>query len=248
MPRNPLLGLRLIARTRRLAALHRRVPVIVGSEFFRQLLLQNTFSADRVHVVPYFAEIPRAVAPPPPSPAVLFAGRLVPEKGVDRLLRALASVPGSPRLLIAGDGAARPSLAHLAQRLGIAERVEFLGWLPPAQVEDVMDRASVVAIPSIWPEGFGIVGIEAMAHGRPVVAFDVGGIREWLRHEETGLLVPPDDIRSLAEALAGLLGNPDRARRMGEAGRKAAEGRFRPEHHVARLLGLLAGTIASRPR
>lgn len=245
MPRNPMLGLRLIARTRRLAKLHRRAPVIVGSEFFRQVLLVNDFSAERVHVLPYFTEMPAMVAPLPRSPAVLFAGRLVPEKGVDRLLHALAGVSGAPRLLIAGDGPARPSLQSLAQRLRMAHQVEFLGWLPPAEVEAAMDRVGVVAIPSVWPEGFGIVGIEAMAHGRPVVAFDVGGIHEWLRHGETGLLVPPDDTRAFAEALASLLGDPDRGRRMGEAGRKRVQDRYRPAHHLVRLLALLEATIAS---
>ncbi len=246
MPRNPLTGLRAIRRTRRLAELHRRVPVIVASQFMRQLFLLNGFSAEGVHVLPYFVEVP----PEPPrvasTPVALFAGRLVPVKGVDRLLRALARAPGTPRLLVAGDGPERPRLSGLAQDLGLSDRVEFLGWLSPAEIGAALERASVVAIPSIWPEPFGIIGLEAMAQARPVVAFDVGGIGEWLRHGETGLLVPPDDVGALAGALAAVLGEPERARRMGDAGRETVQERFAPSKHLAQLLPLFEGTIVSR--
>jgi len=248
MPRNPLVGLRVIARTHRLAALHRRMPVIVASEFMRQVFLLNGFSPERVHVLPYFVEIPPEPPPMPSTPAVLFAGRLVPVKGVDRLLHALARVPGMVRLLVAGDGPDRTRLSDLAQDLGLTNRVHFLGWLSPAQVRAVLDRVSVVAVPSLWPEPFGIIGIEAMAHARPVVAFDVGGVREWLRHEETGLAVPADDVGALAQALAALLDNSERARLMGMAGRRAAVERFGADRHVQAMLALFARTISeARP-
>lgn len=242
MPRNPLVGLRVIARTHRLAALHRRMPVIVASEFMRQIFLLNGFAPERVHALPYFVEIPPEPPPMPPTPVVLFGGRLVSVKGVDRLLRALARIPGMPRLLVAGEGPERPRLSRLAQDLGLADRVDFLGWLSPAQVGAVLDRVSVVAVPSLWPEPFGIIGIEAMAHARPVVAFNVGGIREWLRHEETGLVVPADNVQALADALANLLNDPGRAQKMGEMGRRVAIDRFTPDRHVHALVELFART------
>jgi glycosyltransferase involved in cell wall biosynthesis len=212
----------------------------------RQVFLLNGFAPERIHLIPYFVETPPESAPVPPSPGVLFAGRLVPEKGVDRLLHALAQMGSPPKLLVAGDGPERSRLARLAQRLGVADRTEFLGWLSPAQVGAIVDRVSVVAVPSLWPEPFGIIGIEAMAHGRPVVAFDVGGIREWLQHEVTGLLVPPEDVPALSGALAALFGNPDCAWQMGEAGRRAALTRFSAGHHVSALLNLFAATRAKR--
>ena len=95
----------------------------------------------------------------------------------------------------------------------------------------------MVVVPSTWPEPFGMVGIEAMAYGKPVIAFDVGGISEWLKDGETGFLVKLRDEVALAETLNLLLGDHSLAIRMGSKGREAVEKRFTPETHVDELLG-----------
>jgi glycosyltransferase involved in cell wall biosynthesis len=99
----------------------------------------------------------------------------------------------------------------------------------------LLRRASIVAMPSRWPEPSGIIGLEAMAHGRPVVAFATGGIPEWLVHGETGLLAPPLDVPALAGAIAALLGDEANAKRMGEMGRARARRLFSPGPHLAQL-------------
>jgi glycosyltransferase involved in cell wall biosynthesis len=164
---------------------------------------------------------------------VVFAGRVVRPKGVAVLLRAARAIDGE--FLICGDGRALPAMRRLAARLGLQERVTFAGWLGPAQLARELADASVVAIPSLWPEPFGLVGIEAQAAGRPVVASATGGVSDWLEHGRTGIGVPPGDARALAAALSELLSDPDRQDAMGAAGRSAVGARFTEERHVEAL-------------
>ncbi len=112
--------------------------------------------------------------------SVVFAGRIVPQKGVDVLVRAIAGIdaPSRPSLDVLGDGPALASALEQASRLGVTVRAH--GVVGPDAVRDAMDRAALVALPSMWAEPFGYVGIEAFARARPVVAFDVGGVRDWL--------------------------------------------------------------------
>ena len=248
MPRDPRLGIPLIDKTRRLAAIHREgSEVIVASGFMRDMMLLNGFSPEHVHVVPYFTVVPDRKSPAgEPTPGRLFcAARLTPEKGVDQLLRALAHLPPRVTLTVAGEGAGRPELERLAGELGLRERVLFAGWLSRDAVATALYDAEVVVVPSLWPEPFGIVGIEAMAHERPVVAYDVGGVREWLIPDQTGLLVERGDITGLARAVQVLLDQPERGRALGQQGRHIAQSRFSPARH---LQDFLAVAEASRVR
>ncbi len=237
MPRDPRAGLPAITRTRRLARVHReRSEIVVASGFMRQLFMRDGFLPGHVHVVPYFTELPPPGDEPRPAARGVFcAARLTREKGVDLLLEALHRLPGAA-LTVAGEGPERARLEALARRLGLGGRVAFVGWLDGPAVSAALERAAVVAIPSVWPEPFGIVGIEAMAHARPVVAFDVGGIREWLVPGETGLLVPPADVAGLAAAMGRLLAEPATAAGLGRQGRELAEHHFTRDVHIAALL------------
>jgi glycosyltransferase involved in cell wall biosynthesis len=169
----------------------------------------------------------RGAAPEDPAvlPLAVFAGRLVPEKGVDVLLRAFALVSWGG-LLIAGDGPERESLGRLAADLGIASRVTFTGRLPQAEIERRFRGAWVQVVPSLWPEPFGRVAVEAMMRGSAVIASDTGGLSEVVEDGQTGLLVPRGDVDSLASALDRILGDRSIAQRMGQAGRRRAEALF----------------------
>jgi glycosyltransferase involved in cell wall biosynthesis len=165
---------------------------------------------------------------------VVFAGRVVAPKGVDVLIRAAREVDGE--FVICGEGWRLGAMRKLAQRLGTQERVSFRGWLPPEELGHELSEASVVAMPSVWPEPFGLVGVEAFAAGRPVVASLTGGVGDWLEDSVNGLGVRPGDERALAQALNELLADPARQHAMGAAGKKTMEARFSPERHVAALL------------
>ena len=242
MPRDPRQGIALISRTLRLEALHRaHGEVVVPSGFMKGLLVGERFEPDRVHCLPLCTVLPpgQSLAPPQDPHLIFCAARLRHEKGVHLLVEALAALPHA-RLVVAGDGPERASLEAQAGRNGLAGRVTFTGWIEPPEIARHMAQAAVVAVPSIWPEPFGMVGIEAMAHGRPVVAFDVGGIREWLLPGETGLLAPPADVAGLRQSLAQLTGDRELAARLGRWGRAVAEQRFTTEAYRDALLRVLS--------
>jgi glycosyltransferase involved in cell wall biosynthesis len=169
---------------------------------------------------------------------VVFAGRVVRPKGVAVLLRAARAVEGE--FVICGNGSGLPAMRRLAGRLGLHERVTFAGWLGPAELARELAEASVVALPSLWPEPFGLVGIEAHAAGRPVVASATGGVSDWLEDGRTGICVRPGDVRALAGVLSELLADPRRQDAMGEAGRRSVAERFTEQLHVAALLDAYA--------
>jgi glycosyltransferase involved in cell wall biosynthesis len=200
------------------------------------------------------AVIPHAAAAAAADPVAIspglvgFAGRLVPEKGADVLLDALAQLPaalGPVRARIVGDGPERPRLEARARELGLGARVEFLGHVARDEVQRRLAPAAVQVVPSRWAEPFGLVTIEAMARGTPVVASATGAAPELVRDGETGFLVAPGDAAALARCLAGLLPDPARLARIGEAARQDAV-RFGLESVVDRFLELYAGLL-SRP-
>jgi glycosyltransferase involved in cell wall biosynthesis len=165
---------------------------------------------------------------------VVFAGRIVRPKGVGVLIRAAREVDAE--FVLCGAGRELDAMRERARRLGIQERVRFTGWLDARQLASELAEASVVVMPSLWPEPFGLVGIEGFAAGRPAVASDTGGIGDWLQDGVSGLSVPPGDAHALARALSEMLEDPDRQQAMGLAGKASVATHFSPERHVETLL------------
>lgn len=221
----------------------RSPALIVASEHVRRAAMASGYAAEQVHTLPYFT-VPPAQVPPPAVSTILFSGRLVREKGLHVLLAAVATIDRPWTLLVAGDGMDRSYAERIARRRGVADRVRFLGWLDRADMARRYAEATVVAVPSVWPEPFGIVGLEAMAFGRPVVAFDVGGIPEWLADGDTGFLVPPGDVGAMADRLTRVLADRALAASLGARGRARVERDFAPGGHVDRLLHLYADATA----
>ena len=146
--------------------------------------------------------------------------------------------------VICGDGMRLEATRKLAKRCGVEHRVEFKGWLGPEQLSHEVANASVVAMPSLWPEPFGMVGIEALAAGRPVVASATGGIEDWLEHGVSGLCVRPGDVHGLARALNELLNDPARQRAMGSGRTQDGNRTFLSEASPCRH----PGGLRQRPR
>lgn len=189
---------------------------------------------DRRRVVPYFPTVaPAERSVGQDARRVLFAGRVVQLKGLMTLIRAMGELDGE--LIVCGEGRQIPAARHLARRLGIEDRVDFRGWLAPADLAREFADCTLLALPSLWPEPFGIVGIEAFAVARPAVASATGGVGDWLEHEVSGLMVRPGDSTELAGALARLLDDTELAQRMGQAGRRRLQDSFTVEHHLAAL-------------
>lgn len=235
--RDPRTVARLMRRAaRQKEALLAAKAILVGSAYMRALLIQNGFAPQRVAVLPpHFVRNAPGYAPPGDCNCLLFVGRLEIEKGLPYLLRAMAMLSENVHLRIAGDGTQRGAYERLARELGIEQRVEFLGWLDGPGLAEEYRRCAVVVLPTIAPESFGKVGVEAMVYGRPVAAFEVGGIPEWLIDGENGLLARPTDISHLAERIAWLVEHSRQAEAMGRAGRERAMNCYRPEIHARRL-------------
>jgi len=174
--------------------------------------------------VPAFPPEPLSFDPP----RLLCLGRLVPAKGFDLALNALASIIKrypDIQMLIAGDGPSRPQLEQQAAQLGLSTAVEFVGWVEPENVLALINRATLVLMPS-QDEGLPTVALQAALMGRPVVATRVGGIMEAVAHQQTGLLIKNDDGDGIEGAIASLLSDSSLATRMGAAGRERAQKLF----------------------
>ena len=181
--------------------------------------------------------LPPAPLPLDP-PRILCVGRLIEGKGFDVALDAFARVVQRfprARLVIASGGPARPSLELQARALGVAHAVEFPGWVAFDRMPALLNSATVVVVPSRIPEGFGLVALEAALMARPVVASRFGALPEVVAAGETGLLFERDDSVGLADAIARLLGHPDVATAMGQAGRRRATTLFGLRPHIDRF-------------
>lgn len=216
---------------KRLLAAHRDFDgVVVLSNHMKSELVLNGFDAARVDVVHGFTVPPEKEppAPPPDSKKILFVGQVIRHKGVDVLLRAMAELPEDVRLTVVGEGGALDANKALAKELGLGGRVEFARWLNHDALEKHYRDTAVQVVSSVWAEPFGLVGLEAMARCRPVVAFDVGGISDWLKDGETGLLVKEISPSALAKAIGQILENREAAAEMGRKGRRWVAENFVP--------------------
>ncbi len=185
--------------------------------------------ASDVRVVPSGVDLPPEVGAEAEPPEILYAGRLSPQKGELDLVAAANGM----RLVVAGDGPLR------------AQVQQARGFVPHDELQGLYARAAVVACPS-HREGFGVACLEAMAHGRPVVAGDVGGLRDLVVDGETGYLVPPRDVRALREALERLLADRELRRRFGNAGRRRAAERFSWARATEDTLAAYAAVLTSQ--
>jgi glycogen(starch) synthase len=177
--------------------------------------------------------LPMPVLKPTPlpfdPPLLLCLGRVISDKGFDLAIKAFASLenrfPGM-RLIVAGDGDARPELEKLAENLGIKGKVKFCGWIAPEDVPALINKVALVIVPSRWREPFGLVALQAAQMERPVVAAEVGGLPEIVVHRETGLLFERENPGALAEQIALLLEQQDLCTGMGKAARKRVREMF----------------------
>ncbi len=194
------------------------------------------------------------VAPPhlPADTAVrslLTVGRCTEAKNQGAILQALYLLQGQADLPphvfhLAGDGALKTSLEAQTQALGLSRCVRFYGHLAPKQVSELYQAADIFLLSSLW-EGSPNVLLEAMAHGVACVATRVGGVPFILRHEETGLLVPPGDVQTLANAIRRLLVDSDLRQRLGQAARAHIEANFSFSKHLEHLLDVFQTTTQS---
>ena len=163
------------------------------------------------HFAPAQPDCAAYLAQLPQEDYLLFVGDLGYEKGVDVLLRAYAELDDAPPLVLIGR-------AYGDTPTELPPNVRLLKSWPHYAIMEAWRRSLMALAPSVWPEPFGLVAIEAMASGRPVIASDTGGLSDIVVHGQTGLLVPPGDAGALRQAIEQLLANAELRERMGQAG------------------------------
>ncbi len=177
-----------------------------------------------MHSIPYGVDLerfrPRTGASDRGRPAIGTVSRLSPEKGVRHLIDAVArlALREDAVLKIAGDGPERAMLEARAVEAGIGPNTEFAGWLDHDSIPGFLESLDIYVQPSLF-EGFGVAAVEAAAAGLPVIASRVNGLPGVVIDGVTGVLVPPGDAAALAAAIEDLVRDPEKRRRMGEAGR-----------------------------
>jgi glycosyltransferase involved in cell wall biosynthesis len=219
------------------------VHIAISAGLARYLAEREGFAVEDFEIVHYGIEAGAPPPPPPGSPRLAVVGRLIPIKGHDTLLRALADAgAGAPGLTleVAGAGELDSELRRTVARLGLDDAVSFLGHV--SEIGAVLERAEIVVVPSLG-EGFGMVALEAMERGRAVIASGVGGLPEIVDGGRTGLLVPPSDVAALAAAIRALATDAAGAAAFGAAGRERALTEFSQERCTDRTVELYRAAL-----
>jgi glycosyltransferase involved in cell wall biosynthesis len=175
---------------------------------------------------------------------MLFAGRIVPDKGLDWLLRTIPQLDSDIHLDIAGDGWAMSQVRQLAEDLKICDRITWHGWCQKEKLEDLYRQSFAVIFPSVWPEPAGLVTLESYVRFRPVIASAVGGIPEHIQDGKTGLLVKLNNIQQLAATIMDLSNNFEKARAIGIAGHELFHSEFTLDIHAQKLQKIYESAIA----
>jgi len=220
--------------------------VLVASKHMQTELQKHGVDTGKLHLVRLPLTVPGMPTAPlrrVPRGRLLFVGRLTALKGADFLIRA---IPEAQRklgceltLTVAGDGRDLDAARSLARRTGIA--AEFLGWVNTSQKLALMRASDLLVVPSLWPEPFGMVGIEAGSNGLPAAGFAVGGIADWLVPGQSGELAPgdPPTVQGLGDAIVRALRDPDHYYNLCQGAWQLSR-QFSLESHIAHLEAILS--------
>ncbi len=226
-----------------------KITVIANSDYVRSQLIANGLPASQVVTLKYGINAPQASHQPLDQDVhdkkhIFFAGRIVPDKGLDWLLRAMPLLDPQIHLDIAGEGWAMPQVRQLAEDLQIGDRLTWHGWCQSEKLEDLYRQSFAVIFPSVWPEPAGLITLEAYVRFRPVIASATGGIPEHIQDGKTGLLVAPNNVEQLAAAITDLATNFEKARAIGIAGNALFHEEFTLAIHAQRLSQIYDMAIA----
>ena len=221
----------------------------VVTHYMRDELIRQGFPPERIFIFP---PIPAPTAVTFSSSfsgrnLIVFAGQIIRGKGLDVLLRSLALCKAPFELAVLGSGSHQAYCEALTRELKLQDRVRFHGFVSFDKMADLYREATLVAVPSVWPEPIATIGLEVLRYGLPVVGFDAGGIRDWLKDGQTGFLVPWMDVPAMAARIDELLTDKDKARRLGTQGRDFVNREYAFEPYVARMkkvfLTLMEGRV-----
>jgi glycosyltransferase involved in cell wall biosynthesis len=253
------------ATTIRVAAmrLHRRMRMfddintfICPSRFTAELLKQSGIGEEKITSIPTFvnsekttskrSNVKHSNAKRSNDDYALYLGRIAPEKGIDYLI---AAAEANPRIHMFLTGSTNSAYAQTVlqkvEKAGLSDRIQFTGFVEGAQKDEFIDNAACILCPSIWYENMPNVVLEAYAHGKPVIAFNVGCMSEFVEDGVTGCLVTLKDAISLGQAIETLLNEPGIAANMGKSAREKCVCEYSPDAHLRALLEVFGASSSS---
>ena len=214
---------------------YRKFPALVLSDFMAENLHRNGF--ETVLKLPAFIKTEKKEHKFMPDKIlrVLFLGQLIRGKGADLMLETLAKLDIAFSCIVAGDGNDRKMLEKMVEKYHLGDKVYFTGFV--SEPEKLWQNCDVFFFPIRWQEPFGLVALEAMAHGVPAVAFELGGVREYLS-ENCGILIPEKDTGKAAEALTELYAHQEKLEELGRNALQVVEEKFTEKEFVEKIKGL----------
>jgi glycosyltransferase involved in cell wall biosynthesis len=227
-----------------------QIPVVTVSHFLREQMISTGYDPRLIQVLYLFAPELSNEAPPliEGIPRFAFLGRVVPQKGLIWLLKAVQRVSVPIHLDIAGEGYQLPALKRLAEKLQITDRITFHGWVNEHRINELIKSSRALVFPSVWHEPGGTVAFEAMANSRAIIMSKVGGMPEVVLDGQNGLLVEPNDVQQLAAGIERLASNWQLATQLGLNGRKMSAGQYSLSNHVNQLIKIYHQIIEEKNR
>jgi glycosyltransferase involved in cell wall biosynthesis len=229
-----------------------KVKVVTISEYMRKQLIANGLPREQSINLYHGSSVSKSIAEPLTQEVhnkqrILFVGRIVPDKGLGWLLKAMTKVHEQIKLDIAGEGWEKPQLEKLAMELRLSNRVSWHGWCDQEKLDRLYRQSFAIIFPSVWPEPAGLVTLEAYRHYRPVIASSVGGIPEYLCDGKTGILTPLNNIEQLATSINLLGKNYYTSREMGKAGNLLLKdgSKFSLKSHAFKLQDIYSQAISN---
>jgi len=208
---------------------------VVLSDFMRGELVKNGIDKNKISLISPFVDVQETQNQVLSGKLkILFAGQHVASKGLHLLFESLSKMKEDFVLDVLGEGARTPFYKDLTIQMNLENKIKFHGFVDAPQT--FYKNADVVAFPSMWQEPFGLVGIEAMANSKPVVAFNVGGVRQWLENDKNGILVPERDTKAFAKALDTLATDVQKRNQLGNYAKEFVEKHFTKEKFLESFL------------
>jgi glycosyltransferase involved in cell wall biosynthesis len=221
------------------------------SNYIKEECIKVGIPDSKIYVIPYFT-LPVQQQPMLQSRhrKLLYVGRLGRIKGVHTMIDSLEPLftrYSDLQLDIIGDGPNpyKSDLVKMVEDKKLSDRIHFHGWLGRNQINDALRDCYMLVFPSIYPEAFGISGIEAMMHSKPVVAFATGGVGHWLKDGETGLSVGLNNKQDFRESVERLLNDFELKLKLGEQARLHTMRMFNPEKHINKLLNVYRSSLVN---
>jgi len=236
--RFPVKLINIFAREQMLKSISNTDIQIVLSDYMRQNLISNGFDAGKIRKIhPFITRGPKREYLPHKPANLLYIGQLIRGKGIDLLLEACRYLNNPYRLNILGQGNDEDYIRSLIIKYELSETVSLVGF--SLEVDKYYQETDIVVVPSRWQEPFGLIGIEAFDHGKPVVAFNVGGISEWLEDGVNGLLAEDKNAVDLAKKIDKLIEDPSTASKMGNSGYRLLEKEYSAQEFLLRFKEIL---------